>query len=92
MTIFTSHQTTIAMSKIKLVVLEEHTLGYIHPEMPNSVGILHTSILKGSSYNYWTGSVILGNKPVRLATEDDFTAFRCVFDGYKNDSNYEYAN
>ena len=78
--------------KIKLVVLEGHTLGYIHPEMPNYVGILHTSVLKGSTYNYWAGSVILGNKPVRLASEQDFKDFRCVFGSFGDTTRYEYAN
>jgi hypothetical protein len=69
--------------KIKLVVLEENTLGYILPELPNYVSILHTSTLRGSYYNGMGSSIYLGNKPIRLASEKDFDNFRVCFDGYK---------
>ena len=32
---------------------------------------------------------VIGNK-VRLASEKDFEDFRCVFEGYKNNPEYEY--
>jgi hypothetical protein len=78
-------------TKIKLVVLEENTLGYIDPILPDYVGILHTSVLRGSTYNSLSGSIYLGSKKVRLASEKDFDDYRVSFEGYKKHSDeYEY--
>ena len=78
------------MSKTKLVVFDNHTLGYITPEQPEIIQILHTSILKGSRFT--DRSTIYVNMGIyRLATEQDFEDFRCVFsDGYKNSGDYVY--
>jgi hypothetical protein len=79
------------MKKTKLVVVDEHTLGYILPESPDYLGILHTSILKGSTLNSFSGSVCIKNRNVRLASEKDFDDFRVSFSSaYKNTNNYEY--
>lgn len=78
------------MTKIKLVVFNEHTLGYIHPAAPTLVQHLHCSILKGGT-NSSGASIIGSNDKVRLASEKDFDEFRVVFsEGYKN-GEYEYA-
>lgn len=80
------------MSKIKLVVLDEHTLGYIIPERPDQAYSLRASILKGSSHK--DGDMIPLNwcKNVRLASEQDFDEFRVVFTGYQNNlQEYEFA-
>lgn len=79
--------------RIKLVVADEHTLGYV---IPNSemVGVLHASILKGAT---WCCPASIEPKPIgmfkniRLASEKDFDDFRVSFEGYKKDSNYEFA-
>lgn len=79
-------------NKIKLVVYKEHTLGYILPELPNSVQILHSSPLKGAigTTNLQGDFHINYSDEVRLASESDFDAFRVSFDGYKNSSDYLY--
>ena len=76
---------------IKLVVLNNHTLGYIIPEIPNCVQILHSSVLKRATNNGY--SVPLNSSDsIELASEKDFEEFRVCFDGYKNDKNYEYKH
>jgi hypothetical protein len=80
------------MERIKLVVFNEHTLGYILPEQPNRVCILHTSILKGS-YLSNSSTIYASDGKVRLATEQDFNSFRVSFEGYnKLTEIYEYDN
>lgn len=79
------------MKKIKLVVMNEHTLGYIFPEQPKYVHILHASILKGSTFPNDGQSVYIGTSDqIRLASESDFNDFRTLMNGYKS-NNYEYA-
>lgn len=76
--------------KIKLVVMNEHTLGYIFPEQPKYLHILHASILKGSTFPNDGQSVYIGRgATIRLASEQDFNDFRVVMNGYKSDE-YEY--
>jgi len=75
--------------KTLLVVVEEHTLGFILPGRFN-VCILHTSVLKGSYFNAFSSHIDYRYYTVRLATEQDFEEYRCVFNGYKNDDQYEY--
>lgn len=83
------------MQKIKLVVAcqysdKENILGYILPELPNSLQILHASVLRGAVVDRLAGSISLPEK-WRLATGEDFKDFLVSFDGYKNDR-YEYAD
>jgi hypothetical protein len=79
--------------KIKLVVVSDHTLGYIHPETPNQINVLWGFILKGGKS--W-GSVIPlpifnKNETIRLASEKDFNDFNVCFKGYKNNpEEYEF--
>ena len=77
------------MEKIKLVVLEEHTLGYITELMPNYVSVLHGSVLRGSPYSIMNNNALIGNNKVRLATEKDFNDFNVSFEQYKNKSKYD---
>lgn len=77
------------MEKIKLVVLEEHTLGYISEFNPNYVMVLKGSVLKGSPYGLMNNIALIGNKKIRLASEQDFEEFNVEFEPYKNKNKYD---
>jgi hypothetical protein len=80
------------MPEIKLVVVNENTLGYILPNETHKVGILHTSILKGQTiYKDSDGWMPLyDTDKVRLAKPEDFDEYGCIFsDAYKTDK-YKY--
>lgn len=83
------------MSKIKLIVFDEWVLGYVLPEFPNDVQILHASILKGRRYiDHLASSLpIARTSKVRLASPKDFEDYRVLFtdNGYGNKAIYEYA-
>ena len=76
------------MEKIQLIVIDNHTLGYL---IPNSTmaGILHTSVLKGSTLNQYD-NVETKEKNIRLASKKDFEDFRVSFEGYENSDEYLY--
>ncbi len=76
------------MSKIKIVVVNENTLGYIIPEKPNNFNVLSASTLRGSNMSDF-GTYPLP-KNTRLATSKDFETYRVFENGYRNDKNYEY--
>jgi hypothetical protein len=75
--------------KIKFVVIYEHTLGYINPLQPNSVGILSTSVIRGAApYSQFDGMAAMPvfPKDIRPATRSDFDAFRVSSEGYEKDA------
>jgi hypothetical protein len=77
--------------KTKIVVLNEHTLGYITPDLPNYVQILHSSILKGSPYGLHPDSILIGSgDKIRLASSIDFNEYRVSERGFMNPREYEY--
>jgi hypothetical protein len=77
--------------RTKLIVVEENTLGYILPQLPNTLCILHASILKGSRYvSYSNIESFILPKEYRLATAADFEEFNQCFNGFMNPDQYEY--
>jgi hypothetical protein len=76
--------------QIKLVVFNEHTLGYIFPEYPNTLQVLQPSVLRGSNLPDCGNTHINKSDNVRLATEQDFIDYRVSFKGYKNNPEYLY--
>ncbi len=79
----------MADAKIKLVVLNENTLGYIQPELPNYVQHLHASVLRGAYQS--SPSLIGSTDKVRLASENDFSEYRVHFGSFGNKDEYEFA-
>lgn len=78
------------VEKIKLVVVDEHTLAFISPQSPGMGQVLRASVLKGSPYPE-LGSFPIAFSNVRLASELDFVEYRVDFTGYKNRPNeYEF--
>jgi hypothetical protein len=77
-------------SRTKLVVLNNHTLGYILPDS-KYVSPLRASILKGATSE--NPIMLSPDDDVRLASEKDFEEFGVSFNGYKNDpDNFEFAS
>lgn len=79
--------------KIKLVVVNENTLGYINPETNNLI-VFRASVTGGKSSRFFSydNDVFQLNTSdkVRLASAKDFEKYRCSFDGYTLDE-YEFA-
>lgn len=84
--------------RIKLVVLNEHTLGFIFPRSCYEgewkdlvyINILHASVLKGAVNT--TGPILVSPlDKVRLASEKDFDNFNVSFKGYDNEQEYEFV-
>ena len=78
--------------RTKLVVVDEHTLGYIDPEQPDYAGVLHASILKGATFCVPASiePILIKHKKVRLASAKDFNDFRVSFKGFDNEQLYEF--
>ena len=80
-----------ATPKIKLLVIDEHTLAYSDPERSFQAQVLRASVLMGSHHRDGDVVPLRFVKKIRLATEKDFDKFMVSFDGYKNSGDYEYA-
>jgi len=80
--------------RTKLIVADEHTLGYIHPDAPASVSVLKTSVLKGGVFttNQVYNVHISQYKNIRLASRVDFDNFNIHFEGYNMPSVYEFQS
>ena len=81
------------IQKIKLVVVNENTLGYINPET-NNLTVFRASVIKGKSSRFFSYDndvfQLNNNDKVRLASAKDFENYRCSFEGYTSDE-YEFA-
>jgi len=78
-------------TKIKLVVLNENTLGYIQPELPNICCVLRASILRGAVFEVLPSSKLISRfDTIRLASKADFEEYRVSFVGYEGSGEYEY--
>lgn len=60
----------------KYIVQDENLLGYLIPEQPNIVGILATSIIRGSIYSWQDGTAVNHRDRQRPATVADFESFK----------------
>ena len=65
---------------IYYAVYQENTLGYLFRGESGLyyLGILHESVLRGSSFNWLSGPVLVDMKQVRTATAQDFDDYRVV--------------
>lgn len=78
--------------RIKLVVGDGHTLGYINPITPCSVSVLKADTNKGATYttNISYNLHITQFKKIRLASAKDFDNFNVSFVGFDNKIDYLY--
>ena len=71
------------MTNTRYFVLNEHTLGYTIDEQPGYLGILHASVLKGSTYDRLSGPVVISpSDTLRPATKADFDEYRVAWKGH----------
>lgn len=83
----------MAGEKIRLVVIEENTLAYIHPATPQNFTVLRGLITKGSrwtNYNETINFHLPAGIQLRPATEQDFNLYRVSFEGFNNRSEYDF--
>jgi len=81
----------MTQAKIKIVVFKEHTLGYILPQLPKYIQVLHASVLRGAINDGSHGGLLIhSDNDWRLADRSDFEAYRVCIDGYLNDVQYEF--
>jgi hypothetical protein len=78
--------------RIKLVVMDEHTLGYVHPKMQNYICIFRSLQSKGAPFRSCDIATIPLSKNWRLASSKDFEEYRCVFGSFGNKEIYEFAD
>lgn len=74
-------------TKTKLVMIGNHTLGYIAPNS-SLITVMAASILKGSPYDQYDQIRLSAMDNLRLAGETDFHNMDCVFAGFAKDPDY----
>ena len=79
-------------NRIKLVVGDGHTLGYINPITPNSFNVFKADSSKGAIYttNICNSLDITQFKKIKLASAKDFENFKVSFVGFENKNDYLY--
>lgn len=60
---------------VRYYVMGENTLGYVDDRQPGVFGILHASVLRGSTLDRLAGFTCISS-PLRPATVEDFHAYR----------------
>jgi hypothetical protein len=60
---------------VRYFVMGENTLGYVDDRQPNVFGVLHASVLRGSTLDRLAGFTCI-SQPLRPATLEDFDAYR----------------
>lgn len=73
---------------IRIVVAEEHTLGYIDDRLPTVLQTLHSSILRGATFG--NNAPVSMYSKVRTATSADFETYRVSEEGYYKDEEFIY--
>jgi hypothetical protein len=61
--------------RVRYIVINEHTLGYLQPPESKFAGILRGSIIKGGDTVQTNGVIVLSNHTVRDATRADFEEY-----------------
>lgn len=83
----------VSDGKIKLVVVDNHTLATLRPNA-TEVYPIAASVIRGSTRTSPLSSMeplpIGSNTNIRLASAKDFDDFRVSFDGYNNEDVYEF--
>ena len=86
-----SNATTVTKhDRTRLVVINNYALGYWMPGQLR-IGILASSALRGAPWTNAPEPVAVDSVSWRLASAQDFEAFRVRFDGYDNPAEYEYS-
>lgn len=72
-------------TRTKIVVFNEHTLGYIVSLMPNTLHVLRVNVSKGATFEILPSSKsITSDDTIRLASKEDFINFRLNLNIFNN--------
>lgn len=79
-------------ARTKLIVYNEHTLGFIDPDYPHLMQPLRASVFKGAPWETFPSSKYISKMDkIRLASEKDFEDYMCVFGSFGNKNEYLFA-
>lgn len=75
--------------KVSIVVFNEYAIGYIRDTQPEYFYVLNSSVIKGYRGDNFS-HLIYEKDNIRLASIEDFDAFRLGLDGYLKDPLYHF--